>query len=214
MNYNKIKELADLRKIKMTELSDKIGLSKTGLYKTISNTSMKVDTLEAISKELGVSITHFFDDVMTLWEEHNAEYLSEVSRLREENEMLSHQLKELEILKLKNDNLNKDLEIQTLLSSRWQLRINAYRDFRKLFEQTKLRVLKKRLNKEEKYMVFVLDEYAYFLRRVIDRSFFPKEEKTSELLERLMGVMGYEKDIINFLFSENGTEPDETNNQT
>ena len=61
MNYSKIKDLADQKKIKLTELSEKIGLSKTGLYKTISNKSMKVDTLEAIAKELNMPIWHFLD---------------------------------------------------------------------------------------------------------------------------------------------------------
>jgi transcriptional regulator with XRE-family HTH domain len=181
MNYNKIKDLADQRKIKIIELSEKIGLSKTGLYKTISNKSMKVDTLEAIAKELNVSITQFFDDVMTVWEEHNAEYLSEISRLREENEKLSKQLEEF--------------AFQKRIMSNWQLRINFYRDFRVLFEQTKSKLVKKKLSKEEGHMLFVLEEFSHFLKEVVEGNVLRKDETTKDLLDRLMIIMGYKNDF-------------------
>ena len=61
MLYNKIKLLCDEKRISIPELSEKIGLSKTGLYKSIANKTMKVDTLEKIAETLGVSIYEFFE---------------------------------------------------------------------------------------------------------------------------------------------------------
>lgn len=60
MNYKAIKELCDTKRISLPDLSEQVGLSKTGLYKTIANSSMKVDTLERIAEVLEVPIFIFF----------------------------------------------------------------------------------------------------------------------------------------------------------
>ena len=61
MNFNKIKEYCDKNRISIAELAEKIGISKPGLYRSIQEKTMKVETLEKIAKELDVDIWRFFD---------------------------------------------------------------------------------------------------------------------------------------------------------
>ncbi|MEI6174713.1 MAG: helix-turn-helix transcriptional regulator [Bacteroidota bacterium] len=61
MNFNKIKEYCDQNRMSIADLADKIGISKPGLYRSIQEQTMKVETLEKISKALDVDIWHFFD---------------------------------------------------------------------------------------------------------------------------------------------------------
>ncbi|MEI6884808.1 MAG: helix-turn-helix transcriptional regulator [Bacteroidota bacterium] len=61
MNFNKIKEYCDQNGLSIPELAEKIGISKPGLYRSIQEETMKVETLEKIANTLKVPIWHFFD---------------------------------------------------------------------------------------------------------------------------------------------------------
>jgi len=61
MNFNKIKELCEERKMTIPMLASKIGISEPGLYQAFRNKSMKVDILEKIAEALIVPIWTFFD---------------------------------------------------------------------------------------------------------------------------------------------------------
>ena len=62
MNYDKIKELADIHRISIPQLAEKVGMTKRGLYACIENNSLKVETLEKIAEVLQVSISTFFTE--------------------------------------------------------------------------------------------------------------------------------------------------------
>ncbi|NVO11693.1 MAG: helix-turn-helix transcriptional regulator [Bacteroidales bacterium] len=62
MNYNKIKELAESRKVTIKDLAIRVGYTEAGLHKAIRNKSIKVDSLENIAQILGVPISSFFDE--------------------------------------------------------------------------------------------------------------------------------------------------------
>ena len=61
MNYDKIKEYCDDRKISLPDLAKKIDLTKSGLYLAISKKTLTVEKLEKISNALEVPIWYFFD---------------------------------------------------------------------------------------------------------------------------------------------------------
>lgn len=61
MNYNKIKLLCVEREISIDDLSKKIGMSKAGLYTSMTNNSLKIENLEKIASALNVPISYFFD---------------------------------------------------------------------------------------------------------------------------------------------------------
>lgn len=66
LNYNKVDYNLLRKKIKdkgitIVDLSQKIGLSRTGLTKTFKNKSLTVATLEKLSKELDIPVTFWFE---------------------------------------------------------------------------------------------------------------------------------------------------------
>jgi len=62
MNYEKIKELCEIQRVTIPQLAEKIGMSKGGLYSSIENGSMKVDSLEKIADVFKVPISVFFNE--------------------------------------------------------------------------------------------------------------------------------------------------------
>lgn len=174
MNYNKIVELAELRKMKLTELSELVGQSKTGLYKTIANKSMKVDTLEKIASSLNVSISQFFDDVMTKWEERNEEYLEEISRLRDEVERLRQFENEAKLLNLQNDNLLKDKQIEEHTAKIFDRKLFFYRDFRsyvdKCIESGIVQYEGSGLTAEKQEYIVLMKKFSDILKQTVDKN--------------------------------------------
>lgn len=68
-NLQKIKELAELRKISIRELADRIGVKENQIHVMCRTNSTKIDTLEKIADALGVPTTYFFEEKVT--EEYN-----------------------------------------------------------------------------------------------------------------------------------------------
>jgi transcriptional regulator with XRE-family HTH domain len=62
VNLFRIKEIAKSKKIKIKDIAEKAGITEQGLQKLIRENSTKVETLESISKALGVPIEVFFNE--------------------------------------------------------------------------------------------------------------------------------------------------------
>lgn len=62
-NLQKIKNIAEKKKISIRELADRVGLKENQIHVMCRTNSTKIDTLEKIANELGVSVSCFFDDV-------------------------------------------------------------------------------------------------------------------------------------------------------
>lgn len=92
MYIEKIKKLSQEKKITIKELSERIGMSFSGLYSALSNNTLKVYTLFKISKELKVPITYFFDD-SALNENNDIELLHrKIISLEKEKEKLKSKI--------------------------------------------------------------------------------------------------------------------------
>lgn len=61
MNFERIKEYCDQKGISISDLAERIGISKPGLYRSIQEKSMKVDTLEKLAVALDIPIWSFFN---------------------------------------------------------------------------------------------------------------------------------------------------------
>jgi transcriptional regulator with XRE-family HTH domain len=98
MNFNKIREYCEQRKITIPELASRIGISEPGLYQVLRNKSMKVDLLEKIAGVLEFPLWSFFDL------DPEKEIKLEIDRLQNENDAMSKELdyKSEEIMKLRN----------------------------------------------------------------------------------------------------------------
>jgi len=62
MNFKRIKEICEKKRISIPELARRIDISKAGLYGAIKNETLRIDTLERIAETLDVPITVFFSD--------------------------------------------------------------------------------------------------------------------------------------------------------
>jgi len=62
MNYNKIKLLAEKKKLSQAELCRRTGISPVGFIQMIQNDRMKISVLEKIAEVLGVSPEYFFSN--------------------------------------------------------------------------------------------------------------------------------------------------------
>lgn len=124
MKYEIIKQLCEIQKLTIPQLAQKIGLTKRGLYSSIENSSMKVETLEKIAEVLNVSISVFFQE---------GNLLEETSRLNEKNTQMKEQLVDLnkELEKLK-----KDLESKNELILTQEKIISNYRRLTHIHEIT------------------------------------------------------------------------------
>ena len=104
MNYDKIKEYCDDRRISLPELATKIGLTKSGLYLAISKKTLTVEKLEKISTELNVPIWYFFDL------DPEKPYINDIEREKNRNkineETLEQMTKVIAELKRKLDNIS------------------------------------------------------------------------------------------------------------
>jgi len=62
MNLNKIKDLAEKKRITIVELCKKSDISHSGFYKNVQKGEIKVSRLEKLANVLGVSPAYFFSD--------------------------------------------------------------------------------------------------------------------------------------------------------
>lgn len=65
-NLQKIKDLAETRKISIRELADRVGVKENQIHVMCRTNSTKIDTLEKIAHELGVPTAYFFNDEITV----------------------------------------------------------------------------------------------------------------------------------------------------
>lgn len=61
MDYQLIKQLCQKKDIRLEELSEKIGMSRTGMSTSFRNNTLKVENLEKIAEILDVSPSEFFN---------------------------------------------------------------------------------------------------------------------------------------------------------
>lgn len=62
MNYNKIKELQQQKKVSNRKIAKAIGMSDVGYGKMLENNSCDVETLEAIATFFKIPVSYFFDN--------------------------------------------------------------------------------------------------------------------------------------------------------
>ena len=72
MNAEKIRDLCKRHRVPLKELSEKIGLTPTGLQHILRQNATNTGTLERISRELGVHPGYFFDDFPIKSDKYNA----------------------------------------------------------------------------------------------------------------------------------------------
>ena len=65
-NLQRIKDLAETRKISIRELADRVGVKENQIHVMCRTNSTKIETLEKIAHELGVPAAYFFDDEITI----------------------------------------------------------------------------------------------------------------------------------------------------
>lgn len=65
-NLQRIKDLAESRKISIRDLADRVGVKENQIHVMCRTNSTKIDTLEKIAHELGVPTAYFFDDEITI----------------------------------------------------------------------------------------------------------------------------------------------------
>jgi len=120
MNFQKISELCEERKMTIPVLASGIGISEPGLYQVLRNKSMKVDVLENIADMLKAPIWLFFDqDPVTPLNIKIEELKKKISELIEDVEMQkngiaysNNKINELErTLELQNNIIQKQSEI-------------------------------------------------------------------------------------------------------
>lgn len=69
-NLQLIKDLAEKQKISIRDLAERVGLKENQIHVMCRSNSTKIDTLEKIAKVLGVSISYFFDEDVTITERY------------------------------------------------------------------------------------------------------------------------------------------------
>ncbi len=62
VNLQLIKNLAEKKGISIRDLADRVGLKENQIHVMCRTNSTKIDTLDKIAKELGVSISYFFEE--------------------------------------------------------------------------------------------------------------------------------------------------------
>lgn len=101
-NLQKIKDIAEKKKISIRELADRVGLKENQIHVMCRTNSTKIDTLEKIANELGVSVSCFFDDDVTITERYEQ---------HGDRNLQAHQIDKLEMVNRSGDSsctLDKD----------------------------------------------------------------------------------------------------------
>ena len=65
MNYNDLKIIAERKKFTIKELAESIGMTSTGLKRSIEGETMSIKTLRDLCDILQISISEFFGEAMT-----------------------------------------------------------------------------------------------------------------------------------------------------
>ena len=65
MNYNELKIIAERKKFTIKELADSIGMTSTGLKRSIEGETMSIKTLRDLCDILQISIAEFFSEGTT-----------------------------------------------------------------------------------------------------------------------------------------------------
>ena len=65
MNYNELKIIAERKKFTIKELADSIGMTSTGLKRSIEGETMSIKTLRDLCDILQISIAEFFGEGAT-----------------------------------------------------------------------------------------------------------------------------------------------------
>lgn len=91
MDYSRIKMLLTEKGVSFSELTDKIGMSRRGLYAAIDNKTLSITSLEKISEVLNVPVTYFFDNNQDGWIT-----FSDANKLKDEISSLKIRINELE----------------------------------------------------------------------------------------------------------------------
>lgn len=71
-NLQRIKDLAELRKISLRSLAEQVGIKENQIHVMCRTNSTKIETLERIASVLQVSVRIFFDDDISFREEYHA----------------------------------------------------------------------------------------------------------------------------------------------
>lgn len=98
-NLQKIKDIAEKKKISIRELADKVGLKENQIHVMCRTNSTKIDTLEKIANELGVSVSYFFDDDVTITERYEQ---------HGDHNLQAHQIDKLEMVDRRSDSSCSD----------------------------------------------------------------------------------------------------------
>lgn len=86
MNYSNIEIIADNKRITIPQLAERIGMTKSGLYRSIEKETVSIKTIEKISEVLGVPVTIFFEDENEKLNKHDL--TAEVEALKKEFQQL------------------------------------------------------------------------------------------------------------------------------
>ena len=160
MNFRYIADLCEQRRISIPELAEKIGISKPGLYRSIQNKSMKIDTLEKIAKALDTPVYYFF-----LNEDNPAGEASRIPDfLREDVD------KEIEnAIEITNKLLVDKIKYFSDRINILNLRLFTYLDFRKLAKRSLTNPRSTERNAEVSDMVQSLSNFIGLLELIDDK---------------------------------------------
>lgn len=95
-NLQKIRDLCNTHKLSLKELSEKIGLTQTGLQNVLKNNSTSIETLEKIASVLHVPVSYFFEEEIKVSENKDFEALEK--RIKELEEQLEDKKKIIELM--------------------------------------------------------------------------------------------------------------------
>ena len=62
MNYNELKIIAERKKITIKDLAESIGMTSTGLKRSIESEAMSIKTLRDLCEILSITISEFFGE--------------------------------------------------------------------------------------------------------------------------------------------------------
>ena len=74
-NLNKIRALCETKKIHITELAKKCGITPQSVHDAINRNSTKTEYLEKMAEALGVPISYFFDEFETIPDAKDSEII-------------------------------------------------------------------------------------------------------------------------------------------
>lgn len=119
LNYNKITELTENKRLSIPQLAQKIGMSKRGLYMGIKENSLRIDTLEKIAEALEVPVTVFFD----------VDRITQLENIATDTRKLKEEIENTERIKELQDSIKDKKSIINLTFSHVLTALNLYKEF-------------------------------------------------------------------------------------